>query len=157
MKVAPGGTSMLTWATPDDSSVTISPAPDPLHAQAYGPNASATVKVPTTPGAVTYNFTSSSGGSASITLTVAAPVAGEPTVTITHIAENDLDVAAHGRLVQPAPRAERVVLDERTHIGTELDEALGEVAADESSGAGDEDPPARPVAHSPSTSASAFS
>ncbi|PYY18736.1 MAG: hypothetical protein DMG60_07155 [Acidobacteria bacterium] len=40
MKVAPGGTSMLTWATPDDSSVTISPAPDPLHAQAYGPNAS---------------------------------------------------------------------------------------------------------------------
>src|SRR2546430_7173687 len=40
MKVAPGATSLLTWATPDDSSVTITPAPDPLHTQAYGPNAS---------------------------------------------------------------------------------------------------------------------
>jgi phospholipase C len=84
LKVAPGGTSLLTWATRDNSSVTITPPPDPLHTQAYGPNASATVKAPSTPGQVTYNFTSSSGLNASVTLTVAAPVAGEPTVTITH-------------------------------------------------------------------------
>lgn len=94
MKVAPGGTSMLTWATRDGSSVTITPAPDPLHTQAYGPNASAMVKAPTTPGSVTYNFTSSSGLTGSITLTVAAPVAGEPTVTITHNNQGHVSVGS---------------------------------------------------------------
>jgi len=93
-KVAPGGTSMLTWATGDGSSVTITPPPDPLHTQAYGPNASATVTAPTTPGSVTYNFTSSSGLSASITLTVAAPVSGEPTVTITHSNQGHVSVGS---------------------------------------------------------------
>ena len=81
--VAPGGTSLLTWDTEDGSSVTINPPPDPLHTQAYGPNASATVTVPNTPGTVTYSFTSSSGRQGAITLTVASPVAGAPTVTIT--------------------------------------------------------------------------
>jgi phospholipase C len=94
MKVSPGGTSMLTWATRDGSSVTITPAPDPLHAQAYGPNASATVKAPSTPGSVTYTFSSSSGLSTSITLTVASPVAGEPTVTITHNNQGHVSVGS---------------------------------------------------------------
>lgn len=93
-KVAPGGTSMLTWATKDGSSMTISPPPDPLHSQAYGPNASATVKVPATPGSVTYNFTSSSGLTASITLTVAAPISGEPAVTITHSNQGHVSVGS---------------------------------------------------------------
>jgi len=84
MKVAPGATAMLTWATRDGSSVTITPPPDPLHTQAYGPNASAKVTASTTPGSVTYNFSSSNGLTASITLTVATPLAGEPTITITH-------------------------------------------------------------------------
>lgn len=94
LKVAPGGTSMLTWATKDGSSVTISPPPDPLHTQAYGPNASATVKAPATPGSVTYNFTSSSGLTASITITVAAPISGEPTVTITHSNQGHVSVGS---------------------------------------------------------------
>ena len=84
MKVAPGGTSLLTWAMTDGSSVTITPAPDALHTQPYGPNASATVTAPSTPGSVTYNFSSSSGLTTSLTLTVGSSVAGEPTVTITH-------------------------------------------------------------------------
>ena len=82
MTVAPGKTSFLTWATTDGSSVTITPPPDPLHTQAYGPNASATVTAPSTPGSVTYTFTSSSKLTASITLTVANPVPGAPTATI---------------------------------------------------------------------------
>jgi phospholipase C len=87
MKVAPGGTALLTWATTDtsptnNSLVTITPAPDPLHTQKYGPNASAMVRMPSTPGSVTYNFKSDSGLVASITLTNPAP--GDPTVTITH-------------------------------------------------------------------------
>jgi phospholipase C len=94
MKVAPGGTSLLTWATPDESSVTITPAPDPLHTQAYGPNASATITAPSTPGSVTYAFSSSTGLSASITLTVASPVAGEPTVTITHNNQGHVSVGS---------------------------------------------------------------
>ncbi|PYY00460.1 MAG: hypothetical protein DMG63_06005 [Acidobacteria bacterium] len=94
MKIAPGGTALLTWTTPDDSNVTITPAPDPLHTQAYGPNASATVKAPSTPGSVTYNFSSSSGLSASITLTVAAPVAGDPSVTITHNNQGHVSVGS---------------------------------------------------------------
>lgn len=84
LNVAPGGASELTWATTDGSNVTITPAPDPLHTQAYGPNASATVRVPSTPGSATYNFSSSSGLAASITLTVAPAVSGAPTITITH-------------------------------------------------------------------------
>jgi phospholipase C len=91
MNVEPGKTALLTWATTPDrigdgSSVTvsISPPPDPLHPQDYGPNASATVTAPSTPGSVTYNFTSTNGQSASITLTVSAAVAGAPTVSITH-------------------------------------------------------------------------
>jgi phospholipase C len=84
MNVAPGATAMLTWATTDGSLVTISPPPDPLHPQPYGPNASAAVKAPSTPGSVTYQFNSSSGLSASLTLTVAPVASGAPTVTITH-------------------------------------------------------------------------
>ncbi|HVH85617.1 MAG TPA: alkaline phosphatase family protein [Terriglobales bacterium] len=84
MNVQPGQQSLLTWATTDSSSVNISPAPDPLHTQAYGPNASATVTAPATPGSVTYMLTSSSGLSASITLTVTAMAAGAPTIRITH-------------------------------------------------------------------------
>lgn len=84
MNGAPGGTSLLTWATKDGSSVTISPAPDPLNPQAYGSNASATVTLPKTPGSVTYTLTSSSNLKTTITLTVASPVAGAPTITITH-------------------------------------------------------------------------
>ena len=84
MKVAPGATALLTWATTDGSSLTITPPPDPLHTQPYGPNASATVTAPSTPGSVTYNFSSSTGLTTSLTLTVGSPVAGEPTVTITH-------------------------------------------------------------------------
>jgi phospholipase C len=85
MNVVPGGTSLLTWATKDGSSVnTISPPPDPLHTQAYGPNASATVKVPNTPGPVTYTLTSSSGLTTSITLTVGPIPAGAPIVTISN-------------------------------------------------------------------------
>ena len=94
MKVAPGGAALLTWATPDDSSVAITPPPDPQHTQAYGPNASATVRVPTTPGSVTYSFSSSSGKTASITLIVAAPVSGEPTVTITHNNQGHVSVGS---------------------------------------------------------------
>ena len=94
MNVAPGGTSLLTWDTGDGSSVTINPPPDPLHMQAYGPNASATVTVPNTPGAVTYSFTSSSGRQAAITLTVASPVAGAPTVTITHNNQGHVSVGS---------------------------------------------------------------
>src|SRR5690242_17018818 len=56
MNVEPGKQALLTWATTDGSSVTISPPPDPLHTQPYGPNASVTVTVPTTPGSVTYTF-----------------------------------------------------------------------------------------------------
>jgi len=84
MNVTPGGTAQLTWATTDGSTVTTTPAPDPLHTQAYGPNASAKVIVPSTPGSVTYNFSSSSGHSASVTLTVAPTASGTPTITITH-------------------------------------------------------------------------
>lgn len=80
--VQPGNTSFLTWATTDGSSVNITPPPDPLHTQAYGPNASATVKAPSTPGSVTYTLTSSSGLTTSITLTVANAVPGAPTATI---------------------------------------------------------------------------
>jgi phospholipase C len=94
MNVVPGGSSMLTWATTDGSSLTISPAPDPLHTQAYGPNASATVKAATTPGPVTYNFNSSSGLSASITLTVATPSPTAPTITITHNNQGHVSVGS---------------------------------------------------------------
>ena len=83
MSVSPGGTALLTWDTGDGSSVSISPPPDPKHTQAYGPNASATVTAPSTPGAVTYNFASSSGRQAAITLTVASPAAGAPTISMT--------------------------------------------------------------------------
>jgi phospholipase C len=84
MEVVPGGSSLLTWATTDGSTVKISPPPDAKHPQAYGSNASATVTVPSTPGSVTYNFLSSSGLSSSITLTVAPTAAGAPLVTITN-------------------------------------------------------------------------
>ncbi|MFL6439571.1 MAG: alkaline phosphatase family protein [Terriglobales bacterium] len=82
---SPTGTSagsaiLLTWATTDGSSVTITPPPDPLHTQAYGPNASANVAAPKTP--ITYTFKSSSQLTASIT--IAPPVAGAPIVSITH-------------------------------------------------------------------------
>lgn len=83
MNVAPGGTALLTWDTGDGSSVSISPPPDPLHTQAYGPNASATVTVPSTLGPATYSFVSSSGRKAAITLTVASPAAGAPTISMT--------------------------------------------------------------------------
>ena len=83
LNVQPGKTSFLTWATTDGSSVTISPPPDPLHPQAYGPNASATVTVPNTPGSVTYTLTSSSNLTTSITLTVATAAPGAPTALIT--------------------------------------------------------------------------
>src|SRR5690242_20118989 len=54
--VEPGKKSFLTWATTDGSSVTITPPPDPLHPQAYGPNAAATVTAPSTGGSVTYSL-----------------------------------------------------------------------------------------------------
>ena len=94
MNVVPGGTSMLTWATTDGSSVNINPPPDPLHTQAYGPNASATVKAPSTPGTVTYTLTSSSGLSTSIALTVAPTAAGAPTITITHNNQGHVSVGS---------------------------------------------------------------
>jgi len=94
MTVAPGATALLTWATTDGSSVAISPAPDPLHTQAYGPNASATVTAPGTPGSVTYTFTSSSNLTTSITLTVASASAGVPTITITHNNQGHVSVGS---------------------------------------------------------------
>ena len=94
MNVLPGGTSLLTWATTDGSSVTISPAPDPKNTQAYGPNASATVTVPTTPGSVTYTFTSSSKLTATITLTVANSVSGAPVAGITHNNQGHVSVGS---------------------------------------------------------------
>ncbi|HEU5233957.1 MAG TPA: alkaline phosphatase family protein [Terriglobales bacterium] len=83
MNVEPGGKSLLTWAATDGSSVTISPPPDPKHTQAYGPNATAAVTVPTTPGTVTYTLTTDSKLTATITLTVASSVPGAPIATIT--------------------------------------------------------------------------
>jgi len=92
---SPTGTSagspiLLTWATTDASSVTITPAPDPLHTQAYGPNASANVHAPITP--TTYNFVSSSKLTASIT--IAPPVAGAPTISITDNSQGHVSVDA---------------------------------------------------------------
>lgn len=94
MNVTPGGTSLLTWATRDGTSVTINPPPDPQHTQAYGPNASATVTAPTTPGAVTYTFTAGSGAQTSITLTVAAAPPGAPTVNITNNNQGNVSVGS---------------------------------------------------------------
>jgi len=94
MNVAPGKTALLTWATTDGSSISsITPPPDPLHTQAYGPNASATVTAPATPGSVTYTLKSSSNLTASITLTVGPTPAGAPTIAITH---NNQGNVSHG-------------------------------------------------------------
>lgn len=84
INIPPGGNALLTWATTDNSKVNITPPPDPNHLGAYGPNAGARVTVPTTPGPVTYSLTSTSGLSASITLNVATPAPGDPTVNITY-------------------------------------------------------------------------
>jgi len=94
MNVQPGGKSLLTWAATDGSTVTISPPPDPKNTQAYGPNASATVTVPTTPGSVTYTFTTDSKLTASITLTVASPIAGTPVANITHNNQGHVSVGS---------------------------------------------------------------
>jgi phospholipase C len=90
---SPTGTSanspvLLTWATTDNSSVTITPPPDALHTQPYGPNASANVPTPTTP--VTYSLKSSSGLIASIT--VAPPVAGAPAISISNNSQGHVSV-----------------------------------------------------------------
>ncbi|HWC19952.1 MAG TPA: alkaline phosphatase family protein [Terriglobales bacterium] len=94
MNVEPGKTALLTWATTDGSSVTISPPPDLLHAQPYGPNASARITAPSTPGSVTYTLTSSSNLTTSITLTVGPTPAGAPTVTITHNNQGHVSVGS---------------------------------------------------------------
>ena len=76
-------------------------------------------------------------------------------VAVANVAENDLHVAARRRFVEPPPGAERVVFDERTYLGAQLEETLAEVAADETARTGHEHRPSAPAAHSPSTSASA--
>jgi phospholipase C len=81
---------LLTWATTDGSSVTITPPPDALHTQPYGPNASANVPAPTAP--VTYTFKSSSQLTASIT--VAPPVAGAPAISISNNSQGHVSVGA---------------------------------------------------------------
>lgn len=106
MNVQPGGKSLLTWAATDGSSLTISPPPDPKNTQAYGPNASATVTVPTTPGSVTYTFTGVAPSTlkASITLTVATSLAGAPIANITHNNQGHVswgsDVTVHSFLLK---------------------------------------------------------
>ena len=100
LTVAPGGTVALTWATTDRSTISINPPPDPQHSQPYGPNASATVKAPSTPGSVTYSFTSSSGLSTSVTLTVANPASGAPTITLS---TNNQGHSSYGNALSIAP------------------------------------------------------
>src|SRR5262249_37122078 len=76
-KVAPGGTALLSWASNNNSAVTITPAPDPLHTQAYGPNGTAPVKP-----AATQTYTISNGpSSAQIMVTIPPPTPGAPTIS----------------------------------------------------------------------------
>src|SRR5690242_177151 len=56
-------------------------------------------------------------------------------VLIANVTEHDLDVVLLLRLVQPAPRARRAVTHERARLRAKLDETLGQMAADESTGA----------------------
>jgi phospholipase C len=76
-KIATGGTALLSWASGNNSAVTINPPPDPLHPQAYGPNGTAPVKP-----AATQTYTISNGPStAQIIVTVATPTPGAPTIS----------------------------------------------------------------------------
>ena len=112
MNVEPGKQALLTWATTDGSSVTINPPPDPLHTQPYGPNASATVTVPNTPGSVTYTFTGvpPSTLKGSITLTVASNVSGAPIANITHNNQGHVSVG-DAITVKPFPLTDQCVED----------------------------------------------
>src|SRR5262249_55592889 len=71
--------------------------------------------------------------------------AGE--LRIADVAGDHLDAVAAARVLQPAPAVERVVLRQRPHPRARLDQHLGEVRADESVGAGDEDAFVADAAH----------
>ena len=75
-----GETAMLSFATTDQSSVTINPAPDPKHTLPYGPHSRIPVKPTST---TTYSLTSNSGLSTSVTITVGPRPGGAPTASIT--------------------------------------------------------------------------
>ena len=88
---------------------------------------------------------------------VRARSGGDGCVAVANVAENDLHVGSHRRLVEPSPRTEGVVLDEPAHVRAQLDEPFAQVASDEAAGARHEHAPSRPLAHSRSTSFSACS
>jgi hypothetical protein len=66
-------------------------------------------------------------------------------VAVGDVAGDDFEVVAAIEAVEPAPRLQGVVVDQCPDPGPVREEALGEVAADEAAGAGDEDALAIPV------------
>ncbi len=102
-KIPAGGTAMLSWATTDGSTVTISPNPDMRSTFPYGPHE----RIPVLPTATTtYTLTSSSGLKTSVTVTVlptttpAAGTAPAPTVSIT---DNNQGHVSHAQIGQTDP------------------------------------------------------
>ena len=75
-----GDTAMLSFATTDQSAVTVNPAPDPQHTLPYGPHSRIPIKPTTT---TTYSLTSSSGLSTTVTVNVGTIAGSAPTASIT--------------------------------------------------------------------------